>query len=99
MDILLFILGLFFIILGINFFKSKWLKLLAGNFWGDENNNVNSKAAKKMGKVVSPGIIIAGVALLFYAFEKSKIADILVIAAIVYSLIIVVIVYINYAKN
>ncbi|MSE08397.1 hypothetical protein GKC33_06665 [Lactobacillus salivarius] len=52
-----------------------------------------------MGKVVSPGIIIAGVALLFYAFEKSKIADILVIAAIVYSLIIVVIVYINYAKN
>lgn len=50
MDILLFILDLFFIILGINFFKSKWLKLLAGNFGGDENNNVNSKVAKKMGK-------------------------------------------------
>lgn len=96
---LLFIFGVLFIGLGINFLRGKSLRLLAGNLWGDENNNVNSEAAKKMGKIVSPAIITTGLALLFYAFELSRLANIVVAFVIGYSIVIIVIVYVKYAKN
>ncbi|WP_283574578.1 hypothetical protein [Limosilactobacillus ingluviei] len=48
---LLFIFGVLFIGLGINFLREKSLRLLAGNLWGDENNNVNSEAAKKWARL------------------------------------------------
>ena len=96
---LLFIFGVLFIGLGINFLRGKSLRLLAGNLWGDENNNVNSEAAKKMGKIVSPAIITPSIALLFYAFELSRLANIVLAFVIGYSIVIIVIVYVKYAKN
>lgn len=66
---------------------------------GDANKNVNAKAAKKIGKLVSPGVISAEIALLFYAFAKANIADGFVIAATAYSLMIVVMAYIANAKS
>lgn len=81
------------------FFAGENLRLLAGNLWGDENNNVNSEAAKKMGKIVSLVIITTGLALLFYAFKLSRLANIVVAFVIGYSIVIIVIVYVKYAKN
>ena len=48
---LLFIFGVLFIGLGINFLRGKSLRLLAGNLWDDENNNINSEAAKKWARL------------------------------------------------
>lgn len=95
----LFIFGVLFIGLGINFLRGKNLRLLAGNLWGDENNNVNSEAAKKMGKIVSSAVIATGLALLCYVFEQSILANIVVAFVIGYSIVIIVIVYVKYAKN
>lgn len=81
------------------FSAGKSLRLLAGNLWGDENNNVNSEAAKKMGKIVSPAIITPRIALLFYVFELSRLANIVLAFVIGYSIVIIVIVYVKYAKN
>lgn len=52
-----------------------------------------------MGKIVSLVIITTGLALLFYAFKLSRLANIVVAFVIGYSIVIIVIVYVKYAKN
>lgn len=52
-----------------------------------------------MGKIVSPAIITPRIALLFYAFELSRLANIVLAFVIGYSMVIIVIVYVKYAKN
>ena len=58
MDILLLFLGISFLILGMQFFRGKWLRLLAGNFWGDEQGKINSAGAIKAGKLLGPAVIV-----------------------------------------
>ena len=52
-----------------------------------------------MGKIVSSAVIATGLALLCYVFEQSILANIVVAFVIGYSIVIIVIVYVKYAKN
>ncbi len=69
--IILVILGFFFLIIGRQFRRGKWLFLIAGNIFNDSSNG----KAKKWGGLV--GIIMYGLSILFlsfvlYMFTKTK---------------------------
>ncbi|MBD5069939.1 MAG: hypothetical protein HDT50_07195 [Lactobacillus sp.] len=77
MDILLLFLGISFLILGMQFFRGKWLRLLAGNFWGDEQGKINSAGAIKAGKLLGPAVIVCGFSLTCLIFDGSSFWQIL----------------------
>lgn len=69
MSILLLFFGGSFLVIGVQFFRGKWLWLMAGNLLGDDQGEINSAGAIKAGKWTSPGVIICGVSLICLVFD------------------------------
>ena len=103
MNTLLLFLGGSFLVIGVQFFRGKWLWLMDGNLLGDDQGEINSAGAIKAGKWTSPGVIICGVSLICLVFDGYWFWEILGISLLIisglYFVFLVVIAYIYWAKS
>ncbi|KRM04609.1 hypothetical protein FC89_GL002300 [Liquorilactobacillus ghanensis DSM 18630] len=58
--------GIAFVVLAIQFFSGKWLKLLAGSA------NATSRQLISAGRVISPALFILGISVFLLGFPENK---------------------------
>lgn len=98
MQIFLLTVGGVFLVLCIQFFRGKWLRLLAGNTFG----NISPVMAAKDGKHVALIMLIFGLALILLAFTDSRtdmLSLILFSVGTIYTISLVILTYYFWLKS
>lgn len=99
MQIFLLTVGGAFLVLCIQFFRGKWLRLLAGNTLGDASANNATKA----GKDLAWASLFFGSALILLAFEHYTWVNILSLILFglgtIYTVVLVILTYYFWLKN
>lgn len=98
MQIFLLTVGGAFLVLCIQFFRGKWLRLLAGNTLGD----ISPVVAAKAGKHVALIMLIFGLALILLAFSDSRtdmLSLILFSVGTIYTISLVILTYYFWLKS
>lgn len=98
MQIFLLTVGGSFLVLCIQFFRGKWLRLLAGNTFGD----ISPLAAAKAGKHVALIMLSFGLALILLAFADSRtdmLSLILFSVGTIYTISLVILTYYFWLKS
>lgn len=97
MDILYLTLCVVFMLIGVQFTRGKWLRLLAGH------SNKSKEKLKKSGLIIAPGLIGLGLSMFFFGFFNShywaNIGNAIFVLSIAYLVATVILAYIKFGRE